>query len=48
VVELLDSVMISSANEVTRIQFAPDLQAVNFAKQIRGKNSEGASLERLK
>ena len=43
---LLTSVMITSTNSVTRI-FTPDLQAVNFAKEIRGRRLNGSVIREM-
>ena len=42
----LASVMITSTNAVTRI-FTPDLQAVNFAKEIRGRRLNGRVIREM-
>ena len=42
----LASVMITSTNGVTRI-FKPDLQALNFAKQIRGRRLNGSVIRQI-
>ena len=42
----LASVMITSTNSVSRI-FTPDLQAVNFAKEIRGRRLNGSVIREM-
>ena len=43
----LASVMTTSTNAVSRI-FTPDLQAVNFAKEIRGRRLNGSVIREMK
>ena len=42
----LASVMITSTNALTRI-FTPDLKAVNFAKEIRGRRLNGSVIREI-
>ena len=42
----LASVMITSTNVEARI-FTPDLQAVNFAKEIRGRRLNGSAIREM-
>ena len=42
----LASVIITSTNAVARI-FTPDLQAVNFAKEIRGRRLNGSVIREM-